>query len=361
MGKLLSIIYPYRNRDLKRIKNSLDSLKNQSVSDFEVFFVDYGSHLEKAQAAVKLCREYEFVTYQYLPAQFQPWNKSKALNNVIKELKTGFCFVADVDLIFHPQFVEKALKFQIKNKTVYFQVGFLEPEETSKENDFSSYKNYRLSNHEATGLSMFPVNILKELRGFDEFYHFWGAEDTDIHVRIKNAGYEVDFYDEEVLMLHQWHPSYRSTESKKLSKELQLSGIVQMNHQHVKYTVQYKTTKVNRKNWGECITLEEFNELEKAPVNFVLHNEQRKIDHLMFVLMPRCKGKILKITIRKDPFQNSPKSSVKKLMGKKVPEYYTLKQINDKVLLHIISFYRDKPYTFKIRDDLKEIEITIKF
>jgi hypothetical protein len=134
-----------------------------------------------------------------------------------------------------------------------------------------------------------------------------------------------------------------------------------MNHQHVKYAVQYKTTQVNRKNWGKCITLEEFNELEQAPVNFVLDNEQRKIDHLMFVLMPRCKGEILKIIIQKDPFQNSPKFSVKKLMGKKVPEYYTLKQINDKVLLHIISFYRDKPYTFKISDDLKEIEITIKF
>jgi glycosyltransferase involved in cell wall biosynthesis len=357
---LLTLIYPYRNRELERLKNSLDSLKNQTDSEFEVYFVDYGSEEKKAKRVELICGEFDFVTYKFYSTQFQPWNKSKSLNSVIKNLETDFCFVADVDMIFHPQFIEKALKLQASNKTVYFQVGFLGPEKGPGSKEFEDYENYRKSTFEATGLSMFPVRILKELRGFDEFYHFWGAEDSDMHVRIKNAGYEVEFYDEEVLMLHQWHPSYRSSESSDLSKELQISGIVQLNHQHVKYAVQYKTTKVNRKNWGECISLEEFNELEKAPVNFVLDNEQRKIDHLMFVLMPRCKDEILKITIRKDPFQNSPKSSVKKLMGKKVPEYYSLKEINDKILLHLISFYRNKAYTYKITEDLKSIEMAVK-
>jgi len=358
---LLKLIYPYRNRDLERLKNSLDSLKNQTVSDFEVFLVDYGSQSEKAQATAKLCRDYQFVSYNYLPTQFQPWNKSRALNSVIKNLETGFCFVADVDMIFHPQFVEKALKLQSRNITVYFQVGFLCAEKSPGNKEFGDYKNYRKSTHEATGLSMFTVKVLKELRGFDEFYHFWGAEDTDIHVRIRNAGYEVAYYDEEVLMLHQWHPSYRSSESSDLSKELQISGIVQLNHQHLKHAIQHKTTLVNLENWGDCFPRVVLDELEKSPVNFIIDNEQRKINHFLYVIMPGFKNQILKIIIQKDPFQNSPKFRVKKIMGKKVPEYYTLKQINDKVLLHIISFYRDKPYTFKISDDLKEIEIAIKF
>lgn len=356
----LTFIYPYRNRGLERIKNSLDSLQNQSVSDFEVYFVDYGSEDKKAKMAELVCEEFSFVTYKFYATQFQPWNKSKALNSVIKYLNTDYCFVADVDMIFHPQFVEKALKLQVKNKTVYFQVGFLEHDETVKEKNFSSYKNFRLSNNEATGLSMFPVNILKKLRGFDEFYHFWGAEDTDMHVRIKNAGDEVEYYDEEVLMLHQWHPSYRSTEISKLSRELQISKIVQLNQQHLKYTIEHKTISVNHQNWGEVITLEELNELEKAPVKFVLDNEKRKIDHFLYVLMPEATNGILKITIRIDPFQNSPKFRFKKVMGKKVPEYYTLKQINDKVLLHIISFYRNKAYIYKISEDLKTIEVALR-
>ncbi len=358
---MLTLIYPYRNRDLERLKNSLDSLGKQTDSDFKVFFVDYGSQGERAQAAKKLCNNYNFVSYRYFKSQFQPWNKSRALNNVIKVLDTGFCFVADVDMIFHPQFVEKALKLQVKNKTIYFKVGFLKPDETEKSMNFSDHKNYRLSNHEATGLSMFPLNILKKLRGFDEFYHFWGAEDTDMHVRLKNAGYEVEFYDEEVLLLHQWHPSYRSTESRDLNKELQIDGIVQLNHQHLKHAVEYKTTKVNRESWGECITLEELNELEKALVNFVLDNEQRKIDHLLYVVMPEAKNQILKIIIQKDSFRNSLKYRAKRLLNKKVPEYYSLKEINDKILLHLISFYRNKAYIYKISDDLKSIEVAVKF
>ncbi len=358
---MFTLIYPYRNRDLERLKNSLDSLKNQTDSEFEVFFVDYGSEEKKAKMVEILCGEFDFVIYNFYSTQFQPWNKSKTLNSAIKNLKTDFCFVADVDMIFHPQFVEKAIKLQADNRTVYFQVGFLQPDKILENKKFGDYLNYRKSTHEATGLSMFPLKVLKELRGFDEFYHFWGAEDTDMHVRIKNAGYEVEFYDEEVLMLHQWHPSYRSSESSDLSKELQISGIVQLNHQHLKHAIQHKTTKVNSENWGDCFPEVVLDELEKSPVNFIIDNEQRKINHFLYVIMPGGKNQILKIIIQKDPFQNSPKFRIKKLMRKKVPEYYTLKQINDKVLLHIISFYRDKPYTFKISDDLKEIEIAIKF
>jgi hypothetical protein len=101
--------------------------------------------------------------------------------------------------------------------------------------------------------------------------------------------------------------------------------------------------------------------LEKAPVNFVLDNERRKIDHFLYVAMPGYKNEILKITIQNDPFQNTLKFRTKRLLGKKVPEYYSLKEINDKILLHLISFYRNKAYTYKISDDFKSIEFAVKF
>jgi hypothetical protein len=341
------------------VKNSLDSLAGQSCKQFKVYFVDYGSS-EKYRSKIKeLCRQYNFVSYSYCATGFQPWNKSRALNSIIKKLESGFCFVADIDMIFHSEFIEKAIQLQQPGKTVYFQVGFLNPTDNPDDKNFTDFDNYRESTPEATGLSMFPVTALKELRGFDEFYHFWGAEDTDMHIRLMNAGYEVEFYDKEVLMLHQWHPSYRSKETKKLTEELRIDTIAQLNHQHLKFTKQYKVTKVNSNSWGSIVSEEQLQQLIHAPVNFEISNEKRQVDDLLFGQLPALRNNIFKVVIRQDVFQKSPKYKLKKVTGRKVPEFYTMKSVNDKLLLHLISFYRDNHYTYQVNKNKVEIEFCI--
>jgi len=357
---MIAIIYPYRNRDLQRIQNSLDSLNVQTDSNFKVFFVDYGSNGEMAKKTKQLVSKYPFANYQFHPTENQPWNKSKALNSVIKNLKEAYCFVADVDIIFQPKFIEKATKLQDTGKAIYFKVGFLNSRDSTKNDEFQSFKNYRISTKEVTGLTLFPVDILKKLRGFDEFYHFWGAEDTDIHVRIKNAGNDVEFYDKEILMLHQWHPSYLSKEKNDIDENLQIKGIIQLNDQHLKNAVRYMTTVVNPNSWGECMTQEEIRELNKPNLSIVINNEQREIKDFLFGQLPVMKNKIIKINISEDPFQHSVRYKIKRIIGKKVPQYYSLKEINDIFLLHLISFYRENPYFFKICPDKKEIELTLK-
>lgn len=322
--------------------------------------MDYGSEPEMAIAAKNLCRKYEFVSYENRNTRFQPWNKSRALNSVIKKLTSGFCFVADIDILFHPRFVEKALRLEDLKKAVYFQVGFLRSGEIEKSSDFFVYSKFRKSSAVATGLSMFPVKELQKLRGFDEFYHFWGAEDTDIHVRLRNSGVEVEFYEAEILLLHQWHASYRSEERKHLTRELQVSGIVQLNHQHLKAAEEKKLQAVNPVSWGECMTVSEEEELKQASIDLVLDNEKLKIDEFFYATLPSLKNRIIKVTIHKAIFQSSAKYKLKKAMGKKVPIYYTLKEINDLALLHLISFYRSNPYTFEVRKDLKEITLSLK-
>ena len=357
---MLSIIYPYRNREIKAFKNSLESLKRQTCYDFKVYVADYGSDIDRAREVKLLCEHYPFLDYEYFPARFQPWNKSRALNALIKQLKTDFCFVADMDMIFHPQFIEKALSLQEKDKTVYFQVGFLKPNKNVQKGKFEDFKHYQKSTPEATGLSMFPVTVLKELRGFDEFYHFWGAEDTDMHARIKNAGYQVEFYAKKVLLLHQWHPSYRSKNQDSLTQELRLSGIVKLNHEHLKNAIKNKIAVANHGKWGECITESDVRELENEPVNLILNNRKEAVDHFLYVQLPLTSGTVLKANIIEDVFQNSAKYRIKKALGKKVPQYYSLKEINDTILLHLISFYRDVPYSFKISKELDQIEVAVK-
>ncbi|SDS01454.1 glycosyltransferase family A protein [Gramella sp. MAR_2010_147] len=358
---MLSILYPYRNRDSKRIKRSFDSLLEQTNKNFEVFFIDYGSTPDLAVDIKRLCQNYPFISYQFYPTQYQPWNKSRALNSVIKNLKTDFCFVADVDVIFHPEFVETAYNLTKTGQTTYFQVGYLSSSESRKTKAFSEYSDYRLSTNEATGLSLFPVAQLKELNGFDEFYHFWGAEDTDMHIRLKNAGYGVKFYDEELLLLHQWHPSYQSRERTGSTSELKLSGILPLNHQHLKNAMKNGITKINNDSWGENLSKEEFDELEEAALFKEVTNEKRQVEDVLFGQLPGFKTGIIKIRIVTDPFEDTLKYKTKRLLGKKVPEYYTLTEVNDKVLLHLISFYRDIPYSVKVNHDNYEIEVAIKF
>ena len=57
---MITIIYPYRNRELERIKHSLDSFARQNNLDFKVIFVDYGS---KKDNAVNIKPEVEKYTF----------------------------------------------------------------------------------------------------------------------------------------------------------------------------------------------------------------------------------------------------------------------------------------------------------
>ena len=355
---MITIIFPYRNRDLTRVENAFISLKEQTCDKFEVEFVDYGSNGETAGKVRELCARFSFVNYSYCYTQLQPWNKSRALNSVIKNLETDYCFVADVDIIFHPQFIEKAIQLQNGDKSVYFQVGFLSPGQEGTQDHFNT-ENYRKSTHEATGLSMFPVTLLKELRGFDEFYHFWGAEDTDLHMRLKNAGYKVDFYHKEVLLLHQWHPSYRSEEKNTLTNELQISGIVQLNHQYLHNAKVNKRIHANPINWGEVMNLDQQQNLLKLPETHYIDNNKKKVNELLYGQLAQMQNGIIKVQIEKNSLAESFQWGLKRVAGRKVPEFYTLKEINDVVLLHLIAFYRDLPYIFQVDKETETITFGI--
>ena len=358
---MLNILIPYRNRNIVHVKNSLESLSRQKIKDFKVFFIDYGSSASYASAAKDLCRQYSFVNYIYHSVIHQPWNKSRALNSCIRNLNTGFCFVSDIDMIFHHDFVAKAQELQKIDKCVYFKVGFLSPNEGVEEKRFEDFTSYRESTFEATGLSMFPVKALIELNGFDEFYHFWGAEDTDMHVRFKNAGYKVEFYKEEILMLHQWHPTYRLKETSKLTTDLQLTGIVALNHQHLKDALVKRKKLVNNKQWGEIPSAQIISELEQAEVLEEIENIKHAIQQFIYGRLPQINAGIVKVRILDSGPPVNIKFQAKRIFNKNRFSYYSLKEINDLILLHLISFYRDRPYYYRVDESLKFIELAIKF
>ena len=359
---MLNIILPYRNRDLKRVEFSLNSLQQQTNKNFRIFFIDYGSFPDHAAKIESLCDSYSFVDYKFHPVADQLWNKSRALNSKIKELDAAeYCFIADADLIFHPEFIQKACQLQEKDKAVYFQVGFLNPKEDLSDINFKTFRNYRKSTYEATGLSMFPVSLLNEINGFDEFYHFWGAEDTDIHVRLKNAGKKVDFFSEKILMLHQWHPSYRSAESSKLTATLQVKDIVKLNSQHLKSAIQNKNTRVNFSGWGTIMSAEELKSLETQETNLFLENNKIQIDELVYGQLPNISDRILKVRVKQTARGILLKNRLKQILKTSHSSFYKMKEVNDLLLLHIISCYRNYPYYYKVLNSGTEIEFAINF
>ena len=80
---------------------------------------------------------------------------------VLKHCKTPYFFVGDMDMIYHPNFVETLQKLTKNEEAIYFQVGFLNETESKKNIPFHDYViNFR-SNEEATGMTLFNTKVLK--------------------------------------------------------------------------------------------------------------------------------------------------------------------------------------------------------
>jgi glycosyltransferase involved in cell wall biosynthesis len=201
----LTIVYIYRNRDLERVKRTLDSLKKQTVKDFSVIFIDYGSNDSFKQGVQKIVEEYSFCKYVYNDSRGMPWNRSHALNTGIRLTETDFVFTADIDMIFETHFVETLMAEKEENAVTFFSVNYL-PQNFSDWNN-PKIKIYEESKNFALGLALLPVKVLNKLRGYDEFYCFWGQEDNDMQHRLEKARVQTKFYNSSVLMHHQWHPS----------------------------------------------------------------------------------------------------------------------------------------------------------
>jgi hypothetical protein len=356
----LTLLFTYRNRELERVRIAMDSLVAQSDSNFSVLFIDYGSSLSHSAALQELLVNYSFVTYFYSYHIDQPWSRAKAVNIGIQLVQTPYVFVADIDMIFKLNFVETVHQLRQPMVSVYFKVGFLSQEESKKNQPFDSYVISFSSEVGAQGLSLFPIEALKSVRGFGEFLHFWGAEDEDVHNRLTQAGYQVNFFDKDILMLHRWHPTFRSLERDTLTKELQIKSISKLNEQYFFENRDKKLVVVNSEIWGMSISKEEYDALMNVQINSVIWNNKEYIHHFLFVELPRMKDGIISVEFRADPYQHGLKYFLKKRIGESVPSYYNLKEINDLLLLHLVSFYSNNIYSYTISDNLDSIQLRLK-
>ncbi|MCF8069579.1 MAG: glycosyltransferase family 2 protein [Desulfobacterales bacterium] len=209
----LTIVFGYKDRGIHRIKRCFESLKAQTLNDFNVVLIDYGSDEYYSAKIQALCSQYPFINYRFNNTRGMPWNRSHALNSGIKIATGKYILLGDIDLIYSSNFITsfyKKLNSDIQfYKPVYWLPEFFE--------DWSNL-NQHLTTFPHSGFSgkggvhIIKKDILLKIKGFDEFYCFWGVEDRDLNARTEALGIKTEWLSlEDAPVYHQWHPFVSNT------------------------------------------------------------------------------------------------------------------------------------------------------
>lgn len=208
---LLTLIFGFRDREPLRVKRCLDSLARQTFTDFEVIFVDYGSSQATVREVQPLVESYDFCRYVYTETRGYPWNRAHALNIGIKLATSEYTMTSDIDMVFLENFIEVAVHTAAPDRAIFSKVHLL-PEAF---NDWDHLLNYTgkfsLAVPGAFGGGLcLPTRVYHDIGAFDEYYCYWGYEDTDIHHRVVHLmGFEETWITDTPLF-HQWHPEHSS-------------------------------------------------------------------------------------------------------------------------------------------------------
>ncbi|MBF4465651.1 glycosyltransferase family 2 protein [Flavobacterium sp. LC2016-12] len=356
---MITIVLTNRNRNLKTIKNCFESLYRQSNQEFELFFVDYGSNENYIFNLKQLLQEYPKVNAVLCPVSGQLWNKCRAINIALKKCRSPYFFVGDIDMIFHPDFVKELYIIKNEEKVTYFQVGFLSKQEASLNKDFNNAIIAFKSKKEATGMSFYPTEILKKINGYNEFYHGWGAEDTDVHIRLRNLGITVDFYDKYIFIKHQWHPkTYRT----RLSQEPFHFNLEKINHSYIKLSENTQQTLTNLKNqWGVLPDPNEYNILSGTPDFTIDLLPEIAAVNACLAQLKNFEKKLISVAVKDVENANKIKQLTKKALGKKHLQFLSMKNVNDLILNEIVVHYRNLPYHYSFNEAEKTIRLKIYF
>lgn len=357
MTNSITIVIPNRNRDLRTVERSLASIVPQLDRNHRLVVVDYGSHLSYQKELQQLLEKFASIELILCPTQGQLWNKSRCINIVLKTCSTSHFMVSDMDMIWHPQFLKNQLNSFSLNESVYYTVGVMTEEESKLDKPFEELAVKFQTNDEATGITVFPTEHLKFINGFDEFYHGWGSEDTDAHVRLRHAGYGVRFRESEILFKHQWHAkTYRS----KNSTAPFHPSLEQINHSYLSLSKTSKKIKTNEnKSWGKACDSAHYEQLAQPSLKISKHATGPDIKALFHFMNDLPGSEILEVSITTHPEFKALKTGVKKVIGKKTPDFMPLDEANRLLLEAIVMNHHNCAYRYNYDSSTSEIHFSI--
>ena len=200
-----SFIVGFRNRDYQRVRNSLDSLNKQTIGNFEVIFVNYGSDEQITFEIEHLLKNYPFCRYIYTETRGLVWSRANALNAGLKLAIGKYVIFSDIDLLFPANFTELSTPF-LSDRTFLTHRCYYLAENHKIES--LSYNEFRNAPSAYVGLLAVKRENALKINGFDEFYQIWGVEDDDFIARLERAGLRRRVIDvNDIPVWHQWHPT----------------------------------------------------------------------------------------------------------------------------------------------------------
>lgn len=360
MDPVITILFAYRDRDINRLRYLFQSLQAQNHQNFKVIFVDYGSEEDKALSVKELVKSYSFASYYYVGHPGLLWNKSKAFNYGIKKSVTPFILTADVDLIFHPE-SSRIMGEHIQKEIFYlFNWGYLDKEKSGRLSlsmDFENLQPERFGS--INGMVLSSKEALEKVHGFDEFFHFYGAEDEDLFARLLAAGYGEKKI-EGIYVFHIWHKSFSIAENSKLTLLPRIKNIMRINHCHfLRNKEKGVVIPKYQNNWGVVVLPESEFELDTDANVFYINNTAAQVEHFLNEELQWLHGDVVKVEFFIDPFYHTFKHWIKKFIGKHTQPYLSLKEVNDLILKKILFNYRNFNYYFSVSKDLKKIYFCI--
>ncbi len=169
-------------------------------------FVDYGSRRETAERMARLVGTYPFCRYIYTDTRGRPFCRAEAMNLALRSSRARFFAAADVDLLFPPSFIAAALARADDDRFAYCFPLALPRGEAVVDATMELPGELPLARGSYGAFQLAPTAVLQRLRGYDEFYRFWGREDTDLHQRLRDVGLVEERLHEMCPVYHQWHP-----------------------------------------------------------------------------------------------------------------------------------------------------------
>jgi len=216
LNPTISTIIPVRNRSGVRLLNCLGSLRWQDVdTDHEIIISDFGSDLPHSQSIDQVAEELDVRIVR--TATDETWNRSRALNIGIQAAAGDYVFCTDADMIFQPNFVSTLLathREASKDVMIHCRCHDLPEDVPEKEwaaRDFEELRSQATVRAvRGTGACQSATReFFERVRGYDEKFKYWGAEDVDMTARAERFGLDIHWVSNATSMLHQWHPTMK--------------------------------------------------------------------------------------------------------------------------------------------------------